>query len=407
MNVDIMRKIDLFVGVPLCFVVTLLYRLNPFSRRRKPDPIRRVLFIELSEMGSAILADPAMRKIRRRAGAELFFLIFRSTRPSLELLQTVPAENIFTLRGDRLWTLAWDTVCFILWTRRQRIDTVIDLELFSRITALLTALSGAARRVGFHRFHTEGLYRGNFLTHRVSYNPHVHIAKNFIALVNAALSPTPEYPYSKTLIKDDELVLAKAAVTDLQQTAVRDRVLERYPRYRSDVHRLVLVNTNASAMLIQRRWPPDHFRRLIQTILNRYDNILILLTGDPGEAAEAETLKQAVDHPRCVNFAGGIAFHQLPALYAISAFMLTNDSGPPHFAAVTDMPTFVLFGPETPHLYRSLGRTTPIYAGLACSPCVSAANHRKTSCTENRCLQAITPEQVFEILEPSLETCRE
>jgi len=407
MNVDTMRKIDLFVGVPLCFVGTLLGHLNPLSRRSRPVKIRRVLFIELSEMGSAILADPAMRKIRKRTGAELYFLIFRSSRPSLELLQTVPAEHIFTLRGERLSTLAWDTARFVLWTRRQRIDTVIDLELFSRITALLTALSGAARRVGFHRFHTEGLYRGNFLTHRVSYNPHLHIAKNFIALVNAVLSPTPEHPYSKTVIGDDELILAKAAVTDPQRTAVRDRVRERYPLYRPDVHRLVLVNPNASAMLIQRRWPPDHFRRLIQTILNRYDNILILLTGDPGEAAEAETLKQAVDHPRCVNFAGGIAFHQLPALYAISAFMLTNDSGPPHFAAVTDMPTFVLFGPETPHLYRSLGRTTPIYAGLACSPCVSAANHRKTSCTENRCLQAITPEQVFEILEPSLETCRE
>jgi ADP-heptose:LPS heptosyltransferase len=84
--------------------------------------------------------------------------------------------------------------------------------------------------------------------------------------------------------------------------------------------------------------------------------------------------------------------------------MLTNDSGPPHFAAVTDLPTFVLFGPETPHLYRSLGRSTPLYAGLACSPCVSAANHRKTSCIDNRCLQAITPEQVFEILKPALES---
>ena len=129
MNVDTMRKIDLFVGVPLCFVGTLLDRLNPISRRVRPEKIRRVLFIELSEMGSAILADPAMRKIRKRTGAELFFLIFSPT-GKLELLQTVPAEHIFTLRGDRLSTLAWDTARFVLWTRRQRIDTVIDLELF-------------------------------------------------------------------------------------------------------------------------------------------------------------------------------------------------------------------------------------------------------------------------------------
>ena len=84
--------------------------------------------------------------------------------------------------------------------------------------------------------------------------------------------------------------------------------------------------------------------------------------------------------------------------------MLTNDSGPPHFAAVTDLPTLFSSDPKRRILYRSLGRSTPLYAGLACSPCVSAANHRKTSCIDNRCLQAITPEQVFEILKPALES---
>ncbi len=93
----------------------------------------------------------------------------------------------------------------------------------------------------------------------------------------------------------------------------------------------------------------------------------------------------------------------LPALYSVSLFMLSNDSGPPHFASVTDMPTFVFFGPETPKLYSPLGNATPIYAGLACSPCVSASNHRKTACTDNVCLQVITPEQVFGTLQPVLD----
>ena len=76
-------------------------------------------------------------------------------------------------------------IAFLFWMRRKNIDTVLDLELFSRITALLTGLSGADRRVGFHRFHNEGLYRGEMLTHRVAYNPHIHISKNLISLVEA------------------------------------------------------------------------------------------------------------------------------------------------------------------------------------------------------------------------------
>jgi len=81
---------------------------------------------------------------------------------------------------------------------------VVDLELFARVTALLTVLCGAKKRVGFHAFHNEGLYRGNFLTHKVSYNPHIHIAKNFVALVNAAMAEVQEMPFSKVEIPDDE-----------------------------------------------------------------------------------------------------------------------------------------------------------------------------------------------------------
>jgi len=61
-----------------------------------------------------------------------------------------------------------------------------------------------------------------------------------------------------------------------------------------------------------------------------------------------------------------------------------------------------LFGPETPALYGSLGNSTPIYAGLACSPCVSAGNHRKTPCSDNVCLQVIKPEMVVNQLRVTL-----
>jgi ADP-heptose:LPS heptosyltransferase len=83
--------------------------------------------------------------------------------------------------------------------------------------------------------------------------------------------------------------------------------------------------------------------------------------------------------------------------------MVTNDSGPAHFAAVTSLPTFVLFGPETPTLYAPLGNTTAIFAGLHCSPCVSAWNHRHTPCQDNKCLQAITPQAVFDAIKPVLD----
>ncbi|HLN23716.1 MAG TPA: glycosyltransferase family 9 protein [Patescibacteria group bacterium] len=394
MKVDTMRAIDRWAGVPLCFALTQLRRL--VCRAEPKTPPRRILFVELSEMGSTILADPAMRKAQRTFDAELFFVIFKKNAASLGFLGTVPDANIFTIREDSLSTLVEDTLEFLRWTRRNKIDTVVDLELFSRFTALLCGLSGAARRVGFYRFHNEGLYRGELLTHRVAYNPHIHIAKNFVALINALASPLPEVPYSKTLIEDCETVVPKVTVAPDAVADMRGRIAAAFPGYDPARHRVVLFNPNASELLPQRRWPPNHFAALAQKILDRWSDVVILITGAPAEEAEAEKLRGRVSDPRMVNFAGKQRLTELPALYTIASLMVTNDSGPGHFSSVTDMPTIVLFGPETPALYGSLGNSQAITAGLACSPCVSAANHRKTACVDPVCMQAIPPEQVLE-----------
>lgn len=393
MNVDTMRRIDYWAGVPLCALVSAWLRLWHWLRPAGRIRPRRVLLIELSEMGSAILVDPAMRKLKAN-GAELYFLIFAKNAPSLHLLGTVPKENIFTLREDSLWHLAIDTLRYLRWVRRQRIDSVIDLELFSRFTALLTGLSGAGNRVGYHAFHNEGLYRGEMLTHKVAYNPHLHISKNFIALVNALLSTREELPYSKTVITDEEIRLAQVDIDAARQDALRERIRDRHPDYDPSL-RLVLINPNASELLPQRRWMPERYVEVMRRLLAEYDDILILITGAPNEIAEAEQLRDLVDHPRCVNFAGALKLEELPVLYSLATLMLTNDSGPAHFSAITPLRTFVIFGPETPKLYGSLGNSTPLYAGLACSPCVSAANHRKTPCKDNVCLQAIEVETVL------------
>jgi ADP-heptose:LPS heptosyltransferase len=395
-SVDAMRRIDRVAGVPLCALATVVMRLYWALRGRQPRPVRRILFIELSEMGSTILADPAMRKARQQTGADIYFAIFAQNADSLEITGTIPRENVFTLRTYSLWRVAIDTLAFLRWARRNDIDTVVDLELFSRFTGLLTGLCGADRRIGFYRFHNEGLYRGEMLTHRVAYNPHIHIAKNFIALIDALLSKTPQVPYSKTLIADDALAISARPPGAAALDNVRTQIAALAPQRDPAKLRLILINPNASNLLPQRRWMPDRYAHLIERILAADSDALVLITGAPGERAEAEALAAQCANARCIAFAGRTKLTDLPALYALAVLMVSNDSGPAHFAAACGLPTIVLFGPETPILYRPLGSATAIYAGLACSPCVSASNHRKSACTDNVCMKAIGVEQVFE-----------
>jgi ADP-heptose:LPS heptosyltransferase len=400
MNVDLMRKVDYYAGVPLCFLATFIVKLsNLFTTTAQP---KRVLLVELSEMGSAILVDPAMQKLKHVAGAELFFVIFDKNKPSLKLLNSVEDQNIFTIRETGILPLALDTLRFFWWCRSRQIDSVIDLELFSRYSALLTGLSGARNRVGFHAFHNEGLYRGAMLTHKVSYNAHQHIAKSFVGLVNALLSDKPEVPYSKTLVSEDEIKLRQAPVSAEQKAAIIAKIREDFAEFDPALHQVVLINPNASELLPQRRWMKDRYAELMRRILDHSKTAVVLITGAPAERAEAEVLRTSVANARCINFAGRVKFTELPPLYCVSLLMVTNDSGPGHFSSVTPLKTFVLFGPETPALYGSLGNSTPIFAGLACSPCVSASNHRKTACSDNVCLQAITVDTVFNTISPLL-----
>lgn len=394
MKVDTMRSIDFWVGVPLCFVATGLVKLGSLFGGDKLAPSKRAAFVELSEMGSAIIADPAMRKLAA-AGVETYFVIFKSNAGSLDLLNTIPKERVYTIRADGLVGLAVDTLRFLWWTRTQKIDTVIDLELFSRYSALLTGLSGARKRIGFHAFHNEGLYRGEMLSHRVAYNPHQHIAKTFVALVDTALATDEQLPYSKRVVGDDEIRLHQPSYSAAELDAVTQRVRAVVPHFDREKHRLVLLNPNASDLLPQRRWAPERFAELARRVADRHPDALVLLTGAPAEKDYVENVRRLAGHDRVYNFAGGTTFRELPHLYTISAALVTNDSGPGHFSAVTPIPSFVLFGPETPALYGSLGNSTPIFAGLACSPCVSAANHRKTACNKPVCLDAISVDEVF------------
>jgi ADP-heptose:LPS heptosyltransferase len=129
--------------------------------------------------------------------------------------------------------------------------------------------------------------------------------------------------------------------------------------------------------------------------------IVIIGLEQAGEGA-AKILDQ-VGSSRCIDFTGQTSFKDLMDLLSLAHVLVTADSGPAHFASLTPIKNIVLFGPETPLLYGPLGHNAScLFAGLACSPCLSAYNHRKTSCTDPKCMKAITVDEVFDAVAGSL-----
>ncbi len=145
-----------------------------------------------------------------------------------------------------------------------------------------------------------------------------------------------------------------------------------------------------------RRWPSARYVELAHRLLGSYPELRIAFTGAPAEAHEMAELVAGIRHQRCRSLAGRTTFPELLTLYTLSDVLVTNDSGPAHFATLTDIGVVVLFGPETPMLWRPLGsRVSVLYRGLACSPCFTVYNGRQSKCRRNACMD-ISPASVFQ-----------
>ena len=403
MNLDLIRAIDKWVGIPACFFVSLAHRFFgrlKYWRRHKPARDKgsaKMLFIELSEMGSAILAYPAMKYLlRRHPGADLYFLIFEQNRFSVDILNVIPAERILTIDIRSPFHFLLSTVKAVVAMRRARLDMVFDLELFSRFSSLLSGLAGARMRVGYGKYHEEGLYRGSFITHRVLYNPHQHMARNFMALVKS-IERKGEYPLLKEVIVEQDLEnpCYRSAEADLKRLKARLAAINPVV---NEAQHLVLLNPSAGELLPVRAWPVENYAALSQRIINQF-NAVVIVIGLKEASRQALQILDHVGSEQCIDFTNKTSFKDLLNLLNLSDVLVTADGGPAHFAGLTAIKNIVLFGPETPVLYAPLGQnTTCLFAGLACSPCLSAYNHRKTGCTDPKCLETITVDEVFEII---------
>jgi ADP-heptose:LPS heptosyltransferase len=167
-------------------------------RSGPPEPPRNILLIELAEMGTTVLACPAVHRLRSSyPTCRVFFLLFKHIDESVKVLNMVPDADVMTIDVSNAWTVVRDTVRFMRAARRQRIDTAINLEVFARFSTILTYVSGARTRVGFHPLTQPGQYIGHLFTHNVNYSPHIHTWQSLMALVKALETPQPSLPHGK------------------------------------------------------------------------------------------------------------------------------------------------------------------------------------------------------------------
>ena len=390
MKVETQRLIDRTVGTIICRIFSVYYKI--FPRESPPAETRRILIILLSEMGALVLGYPMFQRLKQKfPGAALHIMLFEKNREVVELLGVIPPENIITINDRSMPVFVKSALAALVDMRKLKLDTVIDCELFSRISSIFSFLSGAATRVGFHPHTQEGLYRGNFINRPVLYNPYHHISRQFLTLVDAVDSSTD--PKAKRLMAEEKLEIPAMKLGAQEIEDAKKRLFGKAPAVEGQ--KIVLIYPGGGLLPI-RAWPLEYYCGLAEELLRRGYAVCII-----GLAEDKNVARKILSHTRsekCVDLTGYTkTIRELMLLFHFSSLLITNDGGPGHFAAMTPIPTMIFYGPETPLLYGPIDeKALTLFLGLSCSPCVTAYNHRNSPCDgDNVCLKKMEPELVL------------
>lgn len=399
MKLALQRAVDKWIGIPLCAL------LSAFERVRPPRPPaaapRRILVVLLSEMGSLVLAYPMFARLRERyPDASLHMLMFKRNREAIELMNLMPMDNVIAIDDSSFGTLLHDARRAIGAMRALAPDVVIDCELFARISSIFAYLSNAPVRIGFHPQTQEGLYRGSFINRPVIYNPYRHLSLQLLTLAGAIESDT--VPLAKYPIVPPRLTPPRLQFGADEVETARARLHADFPGVRGKP--LVLLYPGGGILPI-RAWPQQHYRELATSLLAR--GFAVAAIGVKEDRAAAQDIVRHCASDACVDLAGYTRrVRDLLVLFELASLLVANDGAPGQFAALVPVPAIVFFGPETPALY---GPNTPnvhcFFVGLACSPCVTAYNHRNSPCDgDNQCLKRIEVGDVLSRAEQMLRT---
>lgn len=382
-----LQAVDKRLGWVVCALAQPLGWLRG-ARSPAAEPAR-VLCIKFWGIGSLqMLTAAALRLRSAHPNARLSLLTLAGNAEfarGLGVFDEIVTLDVKTRRGPIGWSVLLARIArLVVALRRARYDAVYDFEFFTRFSALVTLASGARDT---HGFAAPNVWRGGFHGRTVPFNRYWHAARNFRALAGGEdgeeVLPRDLAPFQ--VAEEHE----RAVETELARAGLApDRPF-------------VVLNPNAGALSLERRWPAQHFTTLARALVDE-DALPVVFVGAADEAEYVGSLARAIGAaPRglLADLSGRLAVGELSALLARAACVVTNDSGPMHVAAALGAPTIGLFGPETPVMYGPLGDDcVGLWKPPACSPCINVHDNKRSTCIHGQpeCLVGIAPAEVLD-----------
>ena len=338
---------------------------------------KRLLFFCPNWVGDVVMATPALDCLRQNyPDAELIGVIRNYVRGVVEdgpwFDQIIGCDDK-TTRG----------FCKLVQTIRS-LNPDVAIVLPSSMRSALTVWFGGVKKIYGYRRNTRSLL--------LSGGPKPIRAQNGIL-------PIPMVEYYMEIcrwlhLKIPEVIKPSLFLSDsLQEKG--DYLLDSYGIKPDDM----VIGMNPGAQFGSSKcWPLEYFAKLAELFTERWDCKILLFVG-PGEDEIAQSIVEMSKATIVNTGPDKVDLALLKHLIKRCHLLVTNDTGPRHYAVAFDIPVVVIMGPTDPrYTAANLEKTLVLRQELDCSPC-----HKKKCPRDHECMFMISPQAVFMESETLLE----
>ncbi len=334
---------------------------------KAPSKPKRILIVRSDRIGDVILSTPVIRNLRLAfPSSHIAFLCKPYTKGIVE--KNPHLDEVIVYDKDKTQKGTLSSIAFSLSLRKKRFDWALILNPSLRLH-LITFFAGISLRIGWN---TKG---GWLLTKRLAHTKPQglkHELEYTLDILRALGIPVVDkslyFPVSPEVeVRVKELLLREGLKND-----------EGFVVY------------HPSASCPSKRWPIEHFLRLINILQRetKYKAVVI------SSKEEKDVAKDLIEKVRVIDLRARLSLMELAALLKNAKLFISNDSGPVHIAASLNVPVISIFGRNEPGLsprrWRPLGENSfYFHKDVGCRTCL-AHNCQKGFL----CLKAIGPEEI-------------
>lgn len=360
-----------------------LRRARGYTLARFMSDPRKILIVQPSWVGDAVMATPTLRAIRELyPQAHIAYLMRRYVKP---LYTDMPwADQLITYRTGKTKAKAgrglFDLAARL---RAGKFDLAIVLP-NSFKTALICKMAGIKQVVGYERDGRGFLLSDKLLPQkeRGKFVP-TPIVKYYLGLA-AYLGSKNRDLKLQLFVTEGE----RREAHDVLARAGLDANIDR-PGAKGQSP-LVLLNPGAQYGSAK-CWLPENFAAVADRLVDEI-GATVLISGTPKERRILDEVRGHMRHVPIDLSTKGLTLGALKEIVRRCDLMITNDTGPRHIAAAFDVPVVTVFGPTYPEWTEIyFHRERKVAVKVFCGPC-----QKKTCPLDHRCMTQITPARVFD-----------